>query len=328
RASLLEMAKAIVDTRAEVAEIKPEPGAPGKAAADDMPPAPANSGILAAAERIQDVASTMRERGIDPQTWEQIEALAASILSASSLRDPGDHRAHKLSEVLEYLERRIAAMLAACGEGEQASSQAMPAAQAAPDAGAITPAATNAAEGETVQDAPQPASPIDATHEVLLDDEADLFEASTQSAPGMPEPTRQFEPDPATPATPEPDAAAAAIASDPSLHSVRASERLDAEETRRLVGAQLDVDLLVVVPFEPRPTTEPPKQLEHAPIPITPLFEEPHAQAPIAAVTLPSAGTVAEPPPSEIRPTVGAEPQHGFEPPEVAVLFLMENAAA
>jgi len=144
----------------------------------------------------------------------------------------------------------------------------------------------------------------------------------------MPEPTRQFEPDPATPSTPEPDAAAAPIASDPSLHSVRASERLDAEETRRLVGAQLDVDLLVVVPFEPRPTTEPPKQLEHAPIPITPLFEEPHAQAPIAAVTLPSAGTVAEPPPSEIRPTVGAEPQHGFEPPEVAVLFLMENAAA
>src|SRR5262249_32018993 len=39
-------------------------------------------------------------------------------------------------------------------------------------------------------------------------------------------------------------------------------------------------------------------------------------------------GTVAEPPPSEIQPTVGAEPQHGFEPPEVAVLFLMENAAA
>src|SRR5262249_52994580 len=190
RASLLEMAKAIVDTRAEVAEIKPEPGAPGKAAADDMPPAPANSGILAAAERIQDVAWTMRERGIDPQTCEQIEALAASILSASSLRDPGDHRAHKLSEVLEYLERRIAAMLAACGEGEQASSQATPAAQAAPDAGAIAPAATNAAEAETVQEAPQPASPIDATHEVLVDDQAAMLaacgegeQASSQAMP-------------------------------------------------------------------------------------------------------------------------------------------------
>jgi hypothetical protein len=53
----------------------------------------------------------MRERSLDPATREQINTLASSILTGSSLQDPSDHRAQKLKEVLQYLQRRIGSML-------------------------------------------------------------------------------------------------------------------------------------------------------------------------------------------------------------------------
>jgi hypothetical protein len=121
RADLLDMAKAIAQTRAEVAAIKPE--APAPTTGSDVPQTPANRDIFAAAERLQDVAWTMRERGLDPRICRQIEALAAAILAASSLRNPNDHRAQKLGEVLHYLERRINGMLDACAEPAQALQQ-------------------------------------------------------------------------------------------------------------------------------------------------------------------------------------------------------------
>ncbi len=135
RTDLLEMATAIAQTRAEVAEIRPEAqlggrATPGNVTEPDATAAPAGPDVFAAAERIQDVVWTMRERGLDPATCEQIEALATSILSVSSLRDPNDHRTRKLSEVLQYLERRIGTMLEACAEAAQAAA----ADDSAPDA--------------------------------------------------------------------------------------------------------------------------------------------------------------------------------------------------
>jgi hypothetical protein len=121
RAQLLDMAKAITTTRAEVAAIAPqaqpqvrtEPDGPD-APSDDARAASASPDVLAAAERIADVAWTMRERGIDPKTCDQLEALAASILKAPFLRQADDQRAQQLSEVLVYLERRVNGMLEAC----------------------------------------------------------------------------------------------------------------------------------------------------------------------------------------------------------------------
>jgi hypothetical protein len=118
RGDLLDMAKAIAQTRAEVAAIKPE--APAPMTGSDVPQTPANRDIFAAAERLQDVAWIMRERGLDPRICRQIEALASAILAASSLRNPDDDRAQKLGEVLHYLERRINGMLDACAEPPQA----------------------------------------------------------------------------------------------------------------------------------------------------------------------------------------------------------------
>jgi hypothetical protein len=147
RSDLLEMAKAISRTRAEVAEIRsdaaarPESARPdGEASPVPRPPHPGD--VFATAERIRDVTWAMRGRGFDPSTCDQLEELAASILSATSLRDPTDHRASKLSEVLQYLEHRIDTLLEGCAgapvdthvdlEGDAAAQSPPPAVEIAP----------------------------------------------------------------------------------------------------------------------------------------------------------------------------------------------------
>jgi hypothetical protein len=124
RSDLLEMAKAITQTRAEVAEMEPDDTAPSTAASAAAGPASGTrpGDVFAAAERIRDVTWAMRGHGFDPATCDQLEELAASILSASALRDPADHRASKLAEVLQYLERRIGSLLESC-EGTEAAAQ-------------------------------------------------------------------------------------------------------------------------------------------------------------------------------------------------------------
>src|SRR5262249_53705931 len=109
RIELLEMARTIAQTRADVAEANPLPAA--EAASD-----PAATDIFAAAGRLQEVAWTMRERGLDMAMCDQIADLSSAILSASSLRNPNDGRAQKLGEVLRSLERRIDAMLSAASK--------------------------------------------------------------------------------------------------------------------------------------------------------------------------------------------------------------------
>jgi hypothetical protein len=100
----------------------------------------------------------MRGRGFDPSTCDQLEALAASILSASSLRDPNDRRVRKLSEVLQHLERRIDALLESCAEGASApptdGDDGKPAAAA--DAGSDPPAASASAAERSAPPCPAP----------------------------------------------------------------------------------------------------------------------------------------------------------------------------
>jgi hypothetical protein len=110
RTELLEMAEAIAETRAEVTG-EQEADVQGQPAERDTKRLSARAEILAMAERLHDVAWTMRERSLDPATCEEIERLAYSILAASSLQDPAPHRVQKLKEVLRYLERRIGGML-------------------------------------------------------------------------------------------------------------------------------------------------------------------------------------------------------------------------
>jgi hypothetical protein len=109
RIELLEMARTIAQTRADVAEAKPERTA--------SPSAASGTDVFAAASRLQEVAWTMREHGLDMAMCDQITDLSTAILSASSLRNnPNDGRAQKLAEVLNSLEQRIDAMLRAAAE--------------------------------------------------------------------------------------------------------------------------------------------------------------------------------------------------------------------
>jgi hypothetical protein len=128
RSDLLEMAKAITRTRAEVAEIRSETAADSESALPRSEAAPLRwappGDVFAAAERIRDVTWAMRGHGFDPSTCDQLEQLAASILSASALRDPTDHRASKLSEVLQYLEHRIETLLESSADGDAPEPEA------------------------------------------------------------------------------------------------------------------------------------------------------------------------------------------------------------
>lgn len=135
RTDLIEMAAAITQTRAEVAETSPiGSGRPAR-----QPPA---EDVFAAAERIRDVTWAMRGHGFDPSTCEQLEELAATILSASALRDPTDSRARKLREVLHYLEQRITQLIDSCAEGDAPVAPAGDGApERTPDAEAPAPSA-------------------------------------------------------------------------------------------------------------------------------------------------------------------------------------------
>src|SRR5260370_24348967 len=150
RTDLLEMAETITRTRAEVAEIGSDAAAPPQSARSDsaaspLPPPPQPRDVFAAAERIRDVTWAMRGHGFDPSTCDQLEELAASILSASSLRDPSDRRASKLSEVLQYLEHRISMLLESCRDGDASAREPAP----EPDHHAFEPAPAGKARPES-----------------------------------------------------------------------------------------------------------------------------------------------------------------------------------
>lgn len=107
RVELLEMARTIAQTRAAVAESRPAPSQhPAAESAGESAP-----DVAAAAERLRQIAWTMRACGIDLPASDQIGQIADTILSADALRNLGDQRAHKLTEALHYLEHRIDRML-------------------------------------------------------------------------------------------------------------------------------------------------------------------------------------------------------------------------
>ena len=120
-----------------------------------------SSDAFAVAERLADLSWTMRERGLEVAACGQIEELTRIILQASSLRDPGDHRAQKLGDVLRLLEARLETMLASTTPA------------AAPIARVPTPAEPEPAEFllEPISHPP----PIETATERPEDIESDLF---------------------------------------------------------------------------------------------------------------------------------------------------------
>ncbi|SON56264.1 chemotaxis regulator CheZ [Hartmannibacter diazotrophicus] len=138
RLDIGEMKDAIERTKAEIAEIKFEgpDGSRFNQASDELDAIVsqtenATSEILEAAEKIQEIAWTMREAKIEPEICDAIELLTTTIYTSCSFQDLTGQRTHKVVHVLRYLESRIDAMIQIWGlddsEARAAGGSAKPA---------------------------------------------------------------------------------------------------------------------------------------------------------------------------------------------------------
>jgi len=118
RFDLVEMSKAISRTKTEIAAMKPDADHHGKfgEATEELDSVvqateAATSDILACAERIQEIAWTLREQGLDADTCDLLDAKATEVYTACSFQDLTGQRTRKVTGVLRYLEGRINAMI-------------------------------------------------------------------------------------------------------------------------------------------------------------------------------------------------------------------------
>jgi len=130
RFDILEMAKTIARTKAEIASIKPDGEHHGKfgEATEELDSIvgateTATSDILAAAEHIQEIAWTLREQGLEAEVCDLIDAKAVDVYTACSFQDLTGQRSRKVIQVLRYLEGRINAMIDIWGLGGEMAAE-------------------------------------------------------------------------------------------------------------------------------------------------------------------------------------------------------------
>src|SRR6266480_3998084 len=132
RFDLIEMSKAIARTKTEIASIKPDADHHGKfgEASEELDSVvqateTATSDILACAERIQEIAWTLREQGVEGEVCDLLDANATEVYTACSFQDITGQRTRKVIQVLRYLEDRINAMISIWGlDGAMAAEAA------------------------------------------------------------------------------------------------------------------------------------------------------------------------------------------------------------
>ncbi|HEY4345723.1 MAG TPA: hypothetical protein VGN05_15345 [Parvibaculum sp.] len=117
---LQDMRAAIDTARRDMAEIKPREterftNAEDDAAAVSSAAERATLDILAAVERLQDIADTLRTGGADIDICDEIETHARGIFMASAFQDMTGQRIARLVGALTDLDRRIAGIMAQGG---------------------------------------------------------------------------------------------------------------------------------------------------------------------------------------------------------------------
>ena len=124
RSGLMEMSAAIARTKADIAALKAE-GETGhiEEATEELDSIvsateTATSDILAAAEHVQEIAWTLRERPLDPSHCDTLDSLATDIYTACSFQDLTGQRTRQVISVMRYLESRIEAMIDLWGRAE------------------------------------------------------------------------------------------------------------------------------------------------------------------------------------------------------------------
>ena len=117
---LIEMSEAISRMRREIASLKP----PSQIIAATVEleqvvsaTERATSDILQAAEEVQEVAWTLREKGIEADACETLDRRATDICTACSFQDITGQRMEKVVKVLHFIEQRLNAMIEVCGTG-------------------------------------------------------------------------------------------------------------------------------------------------------------------------------------------------------------------
>jgi hypothetical protein len=128
RLDVLEMSKAIARTHAEIAAIKPDDATGGRFVVasgelDSIVSATesATSDILAAAERVQEAAWTLREAEADAALCDMLDERATEIYTACSFQDLTSQRIRKVIDALGFLEKRVNAMADIWQFGDEAS---------------------------------------------------------------------------------------------------------------------------------------------------------------------------------------------------------------
>ena len=117
-ADLVEMSEAIARTRREIAQIRPPQHFDKQllSATEELDhiveaTEKATSDILQAAEEIQEVAWTLRERGTEIELCDRIDQRATDIYTACSFQDITGQRTGKVVRALRFIEQRINAMI-------------------------------------------------------------------------------------------------------------------------------------------------------------------------------------------------------------------------
>lgn len=118
RRELQEMSSSIMQTRNEIAAMKPEEAGNNRimAATEELDAIVtacerATADILTATERMQEIGDKAREFGFDPELCDEIEEHATNIFMACSFQDITGQRTTKVVNVLRYLEQRVNSMI-------------------------------------------------------------------------------------------------------------------------------------------------------------------------------------------------------------------------
>jgi chemotaxis protein CheZ len=121
-AELVEISDAIVRTRQEIAKLRPPHEfdkhlSNASEELDQIVEATetATSDILSAAEDVQEVAWTLREKGLAPEFCDRLDQRAIDIYTACSFQDITGQRTAKVVRTLRHVEERINAMIGAWG---------------------------------------------------------------------------------------------------------------------------------------------------------------------------------------------------------------------
>lgn len=126
RLDLADMAQAIERTKDEIAQIRQQVDESGKFAAASSEldaivsqTEKATSDILGSAERIQEIAWTLRENGGNETACDEIDIQVTEIYTSCSFQDLTGQRIQKVVQVLHYLEHRLEAMIDIWGVDDQ-----------------------------------------------------------------------------------------------------------------------------------------------------------------------------------------------------------------